>query len=142
MQKDEQHRAMGVRRLSLDVVFSLATVALTVLFDFVQEALSNPAQLKAQWDADPEKVLAVQFDLLLVALTILFGAYVSTGENERGKLVPPLFLSFFVVLGMLALAAASKMLGLDENPWLTVRVPDLLGLISIAVAVSAARSVP
>jgi lipopolysaccharide export LptBFGC system permease protein LptF len=137
----ESPQRQSIRRLALDVGFSLATIALTIVFDFVQEAITDLDHLKAQMKQHSERVFAVQFDLLLVSLTILFGAYVSTRKEDRGNLVPPLFLSFFFVLGMLALAVASKVWGWD-GAWPTLWAPDLLGLISIVVAVSAARSVP
>ncbi|MGH9423116.1 MAG: hypothetical protein ACRD3J_24275 [Thermoanaerobaculia bacterium] len=128
---------MAKKSIALDVAASLAAVALTVVFDFVHEALSDLQHLKEH----PEKVLSVQFDLLLVSLTILFGAYVSTPKNDRGRLVPALFLSIFFVLGMLAAAAASRVWEWSGTGWLTVWMPDILGMISIVVAVNAARSV-
>jgi hypothetical protein len=117
-----------------DVGIALGGIAVTILFNFATMGIVDPEKLK-ELERDHSqlvKFLAVPFDLWIVALSLLLGAYVSMKTaDEREKLVAPLFISIGVVLLMLASFGASQIYPDFHPDWLKIYGPDLIGFLFV-----------
>jgi hypothetical protein len=119
-----------------DVAVSLACVILTIVFDVITLAVTDRARL----DAGPDAVLAVQFDLLLIALSILFGAHVNAPDEKRGRLNLPFLITTIAIILCLASVALSAVAWTQRmsQVWLTTWIPDVVALAALGFATHAA----
>ena len=128
---------MGVLR---EVLVSLLGVVLTIIFEFVTLGIVNPSKLdEARENSEVLiQILAVQFDLFIVAVSLLFGAAVNTAStaNQQQKLVAPSLGLIVVLLLLLALPALSRILPEYSN-WLRITIPVVLAAGALGWTISA-----
>lgn len=150
MRTDAFEKSELTKKLVKGAVFSLATVFVTVMLKMVDLALLGQTTALVQ-------VVAVQYEFIVIAVSILVGGHTAMhataaerGEVEQKERLPtffwPLFIVMLIALGTLCSLAvagfvASLMSGEHAKSlaitWLTIVVPDLLGVTAIVVAVFA-----
>lgn len=125
--------------LKRDVPISLACVITTIMFDVVTLAVTDKSKLQDS----PGGVLAVQFDLLLIALSILVAAHVNTASAAKKAYVfMPTVVSIIGIVACLMLVAISGMPWNPFKPWVfSTFIPDIIALGILGVAVHAAWEV-
>jgi hypothetical protein len=152
-----------MKQIFVDVVIALVGVVLTMLFEFVSFGIRDPAALaklgnppveygnnatpeqkaslaefhKLQDDV-AERTFAVQFDLWLIALSVIVGAHVHGASKQKGKLLFPAITLFGLLLLMLALAAGSVMFP-SHKTLLALTIPDVVGFAALAFTITAVR---
>jgi hypothetical protein len=129
-----------------EVGIALLGLILTMFFKFVELGMFESYKIR-NMRSDPDeviKILAVHFDLLIIATSLIFGAYVKevvappagAGIVNRGKFIPPLlgvFVGFplVIVISLLSLAFP------ELSNWFRVWIPDIIALAVAALAAGA-----
>jgi hypothetical protein len=131
------------RKPNLMPVF-LVSLGIAVI-PVVIAALSNVAILRVsdpkQLQAHPEQILAVGFDLVIASWAIILSAYYSdeTNSNLRQNLMVPSFFIFglFMCALVVLIGVTDFMVDSLKKKWLAIGLPNLIGLIAVAISVSA-----
>jgi hypothetical protein len=102
-----------------------------------------------QYDLTP--VVAIQYELIVVALVLVIGAHTAAPPDRKGMFFEPVLSLASIALLMVVLASVAALMELEKegtlydwltpNNLLTVWVPDVLGFIAIGRAVFATRVV-
>ena len=130
------------REVVLEVAIALVGVVMSIVFGFLVKVVLDPSSItRAQSNPSELKdVLAIQFELLITALSLLAGTALSQAEKDRGKLLTPV-----IVIGcvlpflMLGLAGLSRIIIPNFHPdWLRIGAPDIVGACALFFSVRAA----
>jgi hypothetical protein len=119
-----------------DVAIALVSVFLTVLFDVITLAVTDMPRLQQ----GPDAVLAVHFDLIIISMSILLGALVSTTSlPKKAYLVLPIVLTIVALVLCLASVALSAVpWRLFDQVFLAVWLPDIIAFASLGLSIHAA----
>lgn len=111
-------------------------VILTIFFEFITLGLLEPHKFTraGQNFSQITPVFAVQFDLLIIAVSILLGFAISSTKEERGGIVLPLVVAGFMMLPLFALPLMSRIYPSD---WLRIIIPDLLAAAMVVWSIHA-----
>jgi hypothetical protein len=126
-----------------EAVIALVGVLLTSIFEYVKMEVVAPEEAKKLLVSTNRlmEALAIHFDLWLIALSLIVGAYFTSRATGKGaSLVPPSFGLMAVLLVMLALFLPSRQFS-DPHYLLRVWFPDALGFAIVAWSIIAAKSV-
>jgi hypothetical protein len=130
----------ALKQVLVEVAVALGGTALTVALGFLTRVVFDPKTLD-KLKAAPEQLkdlLAVQFDIAIIAATLLVGTAFSLGEQHRGRLFAP----FVVVVGggmlLLVLAASAYIFDTFHPDLLKFVIPDLLSLCLVIISIHAA----
>jgi hypothetical protein len=126
------------KHVLLEVVISLAGSALTVGLGFLTRIVFDPETI-AKAKANPGQLidlLAVQFDIITIAATMLVGAALLS-PDARGMLFNPVFVVGFGGAALLVLAGVASIVDKFHPYLLKFGIPDLvsLGLLFYSVRV-------
>jgi hypothetical protein len=111
-------------KVLIDAGISIATIFLTICFEFVSMMIVQPARAP-EFHSNPAAMLEFlgrPFDFWIVAFSIIVGAFVSSATT-RTKLVMPAIGLGVVLLLILASIGMSAIYG---GNWLKIYVPDLI----------------
>lgn len=117
------------------MLFSLVTVAATMCFKAVELALLGATTTT--------QIVAVQYELLIIAVTVIVSARAAAPWYLKDLFFDPLLWVGAVALLMVTLVALVVLFGAAQNSSvytvLTVWVPDVLGFGAIGRAIYATR---
>lgn len=127
------------KALVRDLIFALVSVILAIGFDIATLAVTDLPKLQQ----GPDSVLAVHFDLLLIAASLVIGAHVNRPKNAHKTTKSLLFWAGVAIVGV-ALACFVSVC-LSVVPWvplpkavLTAWIPDALAGALLAFCAHAA----
>jgi L-asparagine transporter-like permease len=120
---------------------ALVTVLLSISIRFITLAMVQPEEMKK----NIQQVYAVGFDLIMISLSILLSLYFSyraaADQHKRARLFTPM-LGVFIATLLSLLLLALTLAGIDwvdaHRLMVTIWIPNVIGLVSIALSIRAA----
>ena len=129
---------MGKKKILIDISLSVAGIILAIIFKGVSLSIVDPDKL----NNDPIQLFAIQFDLLIIGLTLIAGTVLVLNREKWHVVVIPFFYILFCILLILLLAGISMTTWQCIQPykdWLTIWIPNILGITVIALTIISIR---
>jgi hypothetical protein len=124
------------KKLLWDVLLSVLLVVVTISLEFIAHAITNPDDI-AKFLANDGLLLdflSKPFDLWLIGFSLIIAGSIGK-ENKKAEqwvFTTLILLLAFIFIALIFGTAAHRR-------WLTIGVPDCLGVISICICVISAR---
>jgi hypothetical protein len=126
------------KKLIQDVGIGVSGIVLTILFNFLWVVIVDPVQA----NTDPNEVFGVQFDLLILAISLLVGADISARDDgARGRLSHGYIACFIATILVLVAAGVAGRSGPSWNwvssqiDWIKIWIPDIFSAVATVLAI-------
>ncbi len=130
----------NLKQVLVEVAVALGGSALTVALGFLTRVVLDPRVID-KFRADPTQLkdlLAVQFDLAIIAATLVIGTAFSLGDQGRGRLFAPFIVIAGGGVGLLVLAGVAYIFDQFHPNLVRLAIPDLISLGLLTVGIRAA----
>jgi hypothetical protein len=145
-------------KFAFDIVIAIFTFIASVWWHLIEFAIREGGAEGGYTVTQVQKALSIQFDLILVAYTLMLGALmalnlvigkpskpkqegVSSSENVITKLVIVFGIIILLTLSLPVVLKATQGLKGDFSTWLAVLGQDLIGLVSLLLAAYVSRGI-